>query len=73
MKEHDPVKVVRLLRTDRPFDGTENVKRPPQIGDVGTIVHLASGDFCIVESVDSEGCTVWLADFSIEELEIYER
>lgn len=71
MKELDCVKVVKLLRDNRPFNGTENVKRPPKIGDVGTIVHFQK-DFCVVEKVDSEGYTVWLADFIPEELEIYE-
>ena len=70
MKELDCVKVVKLLQDNRPFDGTENVKRPPEIGDVGTIVHI-HGNFCIVESVNSEGYTIWLADFLIEELEQY--
>jgi hypothetical protein len=68
MKEYDCVKIVNLLREDRPFDGTENVKRPPQIDDVGTIVHIVQ-NFCIVECIDSEGYTVWLADFLIDELE----
>jgi len=71
MKEHDCVKVVKLLQNNRTFDGTENVKRPPQVGDFGAIVFLEK-NFCIVESVDSEGHTVWLADFFTEELEICE-
>lgn len=71
MQEHDCVKIVKLLKPERPFDGTKNVKRPPQIGDLGTIVHKQK-NFCIVEMVDSEGDTVWLADFLVEELEIYE-
>ena len=62
MKEHDCVKIDKLLSVSRPFDGIENVKRPPHIGDVGTIVHLTQ-NFCIVEKVDSAGYTVWLADF----------
>ena len=72
MKENDCVKIVKLLRKNRHFDGTETVKQPPQIGDVGVIVHL-NGNFCIVENVADNGYTVWLADFLIEELEIYEQ
>ncbi len=63
LQEHDCVKIVKLLKENRYFDG----KRPPQIGDVGTIVHKQE-DFCIVEMVDSDGCTVWLADFLVGEL-----
>lgn len=70
MKELDCVKIVRLLRANRPFDGTKEVKRAPQVGDVGAIVHFGK-EVCIVECVDSDGYTVWLADFLIEELEVY--
>jgi hypothetical protein len=69
LKELDCVKIVKLLSENRPFDGTEGIKRPPRIGDTGTIVFLEQ-NFCIVESVDSEGYTIWLADFLVEELEI---
>lgn len=71
MKELDYVKIIKLLREHRPFDGTEGVKRAPQIGDVGAIVHYNEKG-CIVESVNSDGYTIWLADLLIEELEIYE-
>ncbi|CAN5428566.1 hypothetical protein BH20ACI1_BH20ACI1_06320 [soil metagenome] len=71
MKELDCVKIIKFLRESRPFDGTEDVKRPPKVSDFGTIVHLQE-NFCIVESVDSEGYTIWLADFFVEELEIIE-
>jgi DinB family protein len=37
------------------------------MGDFGTVVH-SSGEMCIVESVNSEGYTVWLADFAFSEL-----
>jgi hypothetical protein len=71
LKEHDCVKIVRLLQENRPFDGTDGIKRPPQIGDVGVIVHMIE-NFCIVEMVASDGNTIWLADFFAEELEFYE-
>ena len=72
MKENDCVKIIKLLRANRRFDGTETVKRAPHINDVGVIVHL-NENFCIVENVDDDGYTIWLADFLIEELEIYEH
>jgi hypothetical protein len=68
LKELDAVKIVKLLKANRPFDGTEGVKRPPHFGDIGAIVHFGK-EVCTVECVDSEGYTVWLADFLIEELE----
>jgi hypothetical protein len=68
--EYDIVKVVKLNTTNRQFVGSENISRPPQVGDTGTVVHtLETNKAFIVEMVDSSGYTVWLADFLAEELE----
>lgn len=53
------------------------MKRPPQIGDLGTIVYIAPGSqgknsWYIVECLDNNGLTVWLADFREDELELVE-
>ena len=70
MDEYSVVKVISLLSSDRHYDGTEGVKRSPQIGDIGTIVHVnATNKSYIVECVNSDGYTVWLADFVHDELE----
>ena len=72
LKEYDPVKLVALLKSARHFDGTEGVARAPRIGDTGIIVAIsAQGDAetYVVESVDSDGNTLWLADFQREELD----
>jgi hypothetical protein len=72
-QEYDVVKVSKLLTETRHIDGTEGVIRQPQAGDSGKIVNILneSGDNSeyIVESVDQEGMTVWLADFKHSELE----
>lgn len=77
LREYDVVRVVRLLTVDRFYDGTEGVMRPPGIGDVATICHenkpgdpLAS---VVVEMVDKDGMTIWLADFARDELELVSR
>jgi hypothetical protein len=41
LKEYDTVEIVKLLKSNRKFEGTRKVKRPPQIGDVGAIVFVA--------------------------------
>ncbi len=70
MEELDYVRVTALLSPDRDFDGTEGAKRQPRIGDEGTIVHVyVPGESFVVECVDSDGYTVWLADFVAAELE----
>ncbi len=71
MEEYSVVNVVQLLVADRHFDGSDGVKRPPRVGDAGTIVHINDpGKNYIVESCDTEGHTVWLADFADNELEL---
>jgi hypothetical protein len=72
--EYDVVRVTQLLQPDRHFTGYESIKRPPQVGDVGTIVdiHPEMGSWCIVECVAGDGSTIWLADFMTNELELVE-
>ena len=67
--ELDVVKVAALLENNREFSGTEGVCRPPRIGDVATVAHvLEPGRAFVVEAVDSDGYTLWVADFRVEEL-----
>jgi hypothetical protein len=51
--------------------------RPPQVGDVATICHELHPDDpiapVVVEKVDENGMTLWLAEFSREELELVRR
>jgi hypothetical protein len=72
-EELDVVRVRQLLQPERHFDGTEGCKRPPRVGDRGTIVFVQAergGPACYtVEMVDADGYTVWLADFEADELE----
>jgi len=71
LTEYSIVKIVRLRKASRHFSGSENISRPPQIGDIGTIVHVYdSSKGCIVEMVDESGSTIWLADFEPGELEL---
>ena len=74
MKKHDPVKIIRLLVPARPYEGTDGAKRAPQVGDTGTIVQMyaVAGKAVgyVVENIDSEGHTVWLADFLPEEIQV---
>jgi hypothetical protein len=69
-RELDVVCVCRLLAPSRTIDGTLDVRRQPRVGDIGAIVHALSEDEFIVECVDADGLTVWLADFASSELEI---
>lgn len=75
--ELDTVRIVRLLIPNRPFDGSHAVKRPPELGDEGTIVYVhhrgSVPTSYTVEAVDTNGNTLWLADFVPEELLLMTR
>jgi len=73
MQEYDAVRVIRLNEDGRHYDGTEGVMRPPEIGDIGTIVHAADKNSFMVENVGPGGYTLWLADFASDELELVSR
>lgn len=71
--EYDVVEIVRLATDTRHFQGTEGVARAPAVGDVATIVMICeaeNGQYLILEMVDDGGYTVWLADFSGDELRL---
>ena len=74
IREYDIVRVAVLKNPDRSFDGTDGVKRPPEVGDVATICHeydpKNSSAEIAVEMVNDDGLTVWLADFERDELEL---
>ncbi|MEM1439871.1 MAG: hypothetical protein AAF545_14110 [Pseudomonadota bacterium] len=61
---------------DRRVDGTEGVVRAPKVGDTATVCHEYDPEddqaSVAVEKVDSDGYTVWLADFSRDELQLIE-
>lgn len=74
LRQHDAVRVVRLFRANRPYDGAVGVRRPPRVGDLATIVREYDPEDLraplAVEQVDGDGHTVWLADFERDELEL---
>jgi hypothetical protein len=63
-----------MLRDTSQYDGWGVSKRPPEVGETGTLIDVlhAPGlpDHYVVEKTDSAtGLTIWLADFEKEELE----
>ena len=65
------VRVSQLLTPRRSVSGSGAKTRPPEVGDTGTVVEYfgnLEGATYLVESVDAEGATVWLAEFSAQEL-----
>jgi hypothetical protein len=65
------VRVSRLLTPQRAVSGSGPKTRQPEVGDTGTVVEYfgnLEGPTYLVEKVDAEGTTVWLAEFSPQEL-----
>ena len=77
LREYDVVRVIKLVHPVRPFDGTECVRRPPKVGDVATICQEYNPEDptakVVVEMVDDDGFTVWVADFERTELDFVSR
>jgi len=67
------VRVRQLLRPREAYDGWKLNRRPPLVGDVGTIVDIlhapGAPDDYVVECIGPDGVTEWLGDFSADEIE----
>jgi hypothetical protein len=77
LQEYDVVRIKALLlsESERMILGSNEIKRKPVLGDIGTIVHIPQvrgGDtkIFIVECTNNEGKTYWISDFTIDELEL---
>jgi hypothetical protein len=72
LQQYGVVRVIRLLRSPDAYDGWRFNQRPPRVGDRGTIVDIlrAPGlpDNYVVEASGPDGVTVWLGDFTADEL-----
>jgi hypothetical protein len=73
------VRVKQLLTENRHFQGSgEEVERPPQVGDTGTIVsvYTTPGQVpayeveCVMDTGKFAGHTIWLATFTHAELDL---
>ena len=73
LTQYGLVRIIRLLHPAEHYDGWGFNRRPPAIGDLGTIVDILDIpglpiDY-IVESSAADGITIWLGDFAAAELE----
>ncbi len=71
--QYEKVRVRALLRDSSEYDGWRLNKRPPRVGEVGTLIDIlhADGlpDHYVVEKSDATGAAIWLSEFLREELE----
>lgn len=71
LAQYSLVEVAKLLHPTEQYDGWRLNKRPPAVGDRGTIVeilHVSGRTVYVVEASGPDGVTVWLGDFDREEL-----
>lgn len=77
LKQSGHVRIRQLLQPVSEYEGWGFNQRPPQIGDVGTLLDIlrAPGlpDRYVVESSGADGVTIWLGDFAGEELEPHDQ
>jgi hypothetical protein len=73
LTEYGLVRIIRILKPFDEYDGWGGNQRPPQIGDVGTLLDrlMAPGlkDRFVVEMSGEDGRTIWLSEFEEPELE----
>ena len=74
LQQYGIIRIRRLLSSPGSYDGWRVNQRLPLIEDMGVIVDVLHTpglpDRYVVESIDADGTTVWLGDFSAEELEM---
>lgn len=73
LEQYHRVRVTNLHQANAEYDGWRVNRRPPEIGDIGTLVDILHADGLpdrfVVECCEADGTTVWLADFNADELE----
>jgi Domain of unknown function (DUF6881) len=72
LKLYAIVKVIRKRRPDNDYNNWGVNRRPPAIGDIGTVVEVLHAPNLhtryVVESVSSDGTTIWLSDLEPSEV-----
>lgn len=73
LEQYQLVRIRQLLQPLSEYDGWRVNKRLPRIGNVGTLLDILHADGLpdrfVVESCETNGTAVWLADFQSDELE----
>ena len=73
LKLYGMVHIRQLLRALEDYDGWRLNQRPPRIEGRGYLVDILQApglpDMFVVECSGSDRVTIWLAEFSIEEIE----
>lgn len=74
LKLFTTVCIKQFVSATNDYDNFGFNQRPPQVGDTGAVVDILTAEMrpskYVVESVASNGDTVWLAEFFAEELEV---
>jgi hypothetical protein len=73
LKQYGLVRVRKLLKTPEHYNGWGINQKPPAIGDIGTLIDILTAkglpNSFVVESSGPDGVSIWLGDFSEEEIE----
>lgn len=70
---YDTVRIARLLTSEREVSGSAAAPPQPRVGETGAVVADVGEGLYLVEHVTADGYTIWLAEFSGDELELVAR
>ena len=73
LRQYEQVHIRHLTRAPEAYDGWGVNRRAPRVGEYGTLVDVlrtpGAPDSYVVESSAPDGTTLWLGDFTADELE----
>ena len=78
LRQYQLVRVAKLMEAPETYDGWKLNKRPPAVGDVGTLLDVLQApglpNRYVVEccKAGGDGSSEWLGDFLADELETVE-
>lgn len=72
--EYQTVRIRKLVRPPEACDDWGLNRRPPRIGDLGTLIHRLQAQGLetryVVENCDADGIPIWMCDLTEEEIEV---
>jgi hypothetical protein len=75
LKQYGLARVRLLKKEPSEYDGWGVNQRPPAVGDVGTLIDILTAPDgsknYVVEASGPDGISIWLGDFSKDELEAF--
>lgn len=73
LRQYERVRIRRLLKPAKTYDGWGVNQRPPRVGDVGFLIDILERPGVpasyVVECSGPDGVTIWMGDLTEDEIE----